>query len=106
MTNAQLRRLVLGHAGVVESQHQGHPDFRVGGKIVVNLDETARTMTVKLPLDQQALLVSVLPEHTVSLPGGWAKHGWTTFSLERAPTQLIRELVEGVVTAAGGRKRH
>jgi len=52
MTSEQLRRFVLGFPGVVESQHHGRPDFRVAGKIAINLDEAARTMTVKLALDR------------------------------------------------------
>lgn len=105
MTSEQLRRLMLAYEGVIESQHQGRPDFRVGGKIVVNLDAAARTITVKLALPKQALLLSMLPDDAISLPGGWAKHGWTTLSLEHTPPVLIRELIDDVVTAAGGRKQ-
>jgi YjbR len=97
VTVEEVRALILAHAGVVESQHHSQPDFRVNERIVVNLDERARAITVKLDAAQQALLVASLPANVVSLPGGWAKHGWTTISFERAPFNLIRELIADAV---------
>jgi len=94
--------LILGHVGVVERQHHGKPDLRVNERIVVNLDERARTITVKLDMDCQSLLVASLPPDVVSLPGGWAKHGWTTISFARAPAELIQELISDAVRATRG----
>lgn len=100
MTLADVRALILGHDGVAECQHHGKPDFRVNERIVVNLDECERTITVKLDIARQALLVASLPPDVVSLPGGWAKYGWTTISFERAPSELIRELITNAVRVA------
>ena len=72
---------MLGLDEASESSHQGSPDFRYRNRIVVNLDEDGRSITIKLPLDEQAALVE-RDDKTFSLPGGWAKHGWTTISLE------------------------
>gem|GEM_PF-6524278 len=47
----------------------------------------------------------MLPESAISLPGGWAKHGWTTLSLEHAPDDLIRELIEESLAGAPATKR-
>jgi hypothetical protein len=97
MEVAELRAWILSHDGVVERQHQGKPDFRVNNRIVVNLDEGEQTITVKLDLARQTLLMASLPPGVVSLPGGWAKYGWTTVSFARAPSELIRQLVADAV---------
>lgn len=100
MNLAEVRTLILGHGGVIEREHHGKPDFRVNERIVVNLDEREQTITVKLDIARQALLVASLPPDVVSLPGGWAKYRWTTISFERAPTGLIRELIADAVRVA------
>ena len=90
MTVDELRCFVLGLDEASESSHQGAPDFRYRNRIVVNLDEDERSITIKLPLDEQAALIERDAE-TFSLPGGWAKHGWTTISL--ADAGELRELI-------------
>ena len=102
MTLAELRRLLSSFPEVVERQHHGKPDFRVNEKIVVNLDEAAGTITVKLELARQALLLASAPSGVVSLPGGWAKHGWTTIVFGSAPEDLVRELVTDAVRGRRG----
>jgi hypothetical protein len=102
MTVEELRSFVLGLEGAVEASHQGGPDFRRNGRIVVNLDETERSITIKLDRDEQASLVAAQPE-AYTLPGGWAKHGWTTVSLEHAHDDEIRELVHTAWAAAATR---
>ncbi len=104
VTVDELRGFVLGLDGAVEGAHQSGPDVRRGGKIVVNLDEAAGTITLKLDLAEQAALVAQHPE-AFTLPGGWAKHGWTTISLERAGDDEIRALVEDAWERAAPRRR-
>lgn len=101
MTPDELRAFVLGLEGATENAHHGRPDFRRGGHIVVNLDEQQRTITIKLDLDEQAALVAADPA-AYSLPGGWARHGWTTISLDLADPDEIRELI----TVAWSTPRH
>ena len=96
MTNDELRAFVLSFEGIEERQHQGRPDFRLKGKIVVNLDEDERVITIKLSLDDQAALMA-RNDSTFTLPGGWAKHGWTTISLASGDDDEIRELVTEVI---------
>jgi hypothetical protein len=50
-----LRRFVLTLDEACASSHQGSPDFRYQNRIVVNLDEDTRSITIKLPLDEQQL---------------------------------------------------
>jgi hypothetical protein len=91
MTIDELRSFVLGLDEASESSHQGRPDFRYRNRIVVNLDLDERSITIKLPLDEQAALIE-RGDGAFSLPGGWAKHGWTTISLQAEDDEL-RDLV-------------
>lgn len=87
-----LRDFVLALDGVEERSHHGKPDFRLRGKIIVNLDEEDRSITIKLPLDDQAALFD-RPGPGFSRPGGWAKHGWTTISLRDVSSDEVKGLV-------------
>lgn len=92
MSVDELRAFVMTLDGMEERSHHGRPDFRFRGKIVVNLDESDESITLKLPLDDQAALLA-RNEAGFSLPGGWAKRGWTTISLRDVDTDEIRELI-------------
>lgn len=92
MTVSELRVLALSLPGMVQSQHHGNPDFRVNNKIVVNLDEEARQITVKLSVNDQMALMD-RDDGAFSLPGGWAKFGWTTIHLDVAGRDEIEEIV-------------
>jgi predicted DNA-binding protein (MmcQ/YjbR family) len=92
MTVDELRAFVLSLPDAAESSHQGGPDFRYRNKIVVNLDDSDATITIKLDLDEQAALFA-LDHHAFTAPGGWAKHGWTTISLAMVPDDQLRELI-------------
>jgi hypothetical protein len=70
----------------------GSPDFRVNNKIVVNLDEPGGQITVKLSLNDQ-MAVMDRDDGAFSLPGGWAKFGWTTIDLNVAERDEIEEIV-------------
>ena len=87
---AAARRIALGCPEAVEGAHQGHPDFRVGGKIFMTLWPSDRRAVVKLPLADQQALVQMDPE-AFSL-GGWAHQGWTGVRLARVNTAQLRLL--------------
>ncbi len=93
MTVEELRSLVLSHDGAVESVHQSGPDFRYRNRIVVNLDEAGQSITIKLSLSEQAALMSS-GDPGFSLPGAWAKHGWTRIGLNEVDNAHIAELVD------------
>ena len=96
MTVDEFRRFVLSIDGVTEQSHHGKPDFRVNGKIALSLEEFESTITIKLDLsDQAALMARTDPAFT--LPGGWAKHGWTTISLVLADHDELVELISEAV---------
>ena len=92
VTVEELRRFVLTLDEASESSHQGNPDFRYRTRIVVNLDESERSITIKLPLDEQAALIA-RSDGVCSLPGGWAKYGWTTISLDQCNDMELQELI-------------
>ncbi len=92
MTVDELRAFVLGIDGAVERSHHGAADFRKNNKIVVNLDEDDATITIKLSVPDQAALMA-RNDPAFSLPGGWARHGWTTISLQHSDDDEICELV-------------
>ena len=92
MTSDQLRAFLLSLPDVTEAQHHGQPDFRVRNKIFANLDDVAGTVTVKLATDDQHALISRRHE-AFSLPGGWAKYGWTTVRFDLVDDDEMSELV-------------
>jgi hypothetical protein len=92
MTSDQLRAFLLSLPHAKEAQHHGQPDFRVRNKIFANLDDVAGAVTVKLATDAQDALMSRRHE-AFSLPGGWAKYGWTTIRLDLVDDDEIIDLV-------------
>lgn len=87
---AAARKIALACPEAVEGAHQGHPDFRVGGKIFMTLWPSDRRAVVKLPLADQQALVQMDPE-AFSL-GGWAHQGWTGVQLARVNAAQLRLL--------------
>jgi hypothetical protein len=82
MTPAGFRRIALGLDGVVEQAHQGHPDFRVGGRVFATLGYPDRKCgMVALTPDQQRGLVRDLPDAFVPVNGKWGQQGATTVRL-------------------------
>ncbi len=86
--------------GLVEGSHHGRVDYRAGGKIVVNVED-AEQITIKLPVSEQQGLLAEYP-NAVTLPGGWAKHGWTTLRFGLLPADLVSELVSMAVETVTG----
>jgi len=91
MKSDQLRVFLLSLPHVTEAQHHDQPDFRVRNKIFANLDDAASTITVKLATDAQDALMSRRHE-AFSLPGGWARYGWTTIRFDLVDDDEIIDL--------------
>jgi YjbR len=89
--------------GLVQGSHHGRVDFRLAGKIVVNV-ENESSITIKLPLDEQQALLSDYPEF-VSLPNGWGHHGWTTLQIDDIGPEIITELIDTSIRTIGSTKR-
>ena len=102
MTAQKFRELALANPGAIESEHMGHPDFRIGGKIFASLgypDET-RGM-VKLTPEQQKVAVGGAPEVFEPCAGGWGRGGSTSVHLAAARVPLLRAALK---TAAANLK--
>jgi hypothetical protein len=95
-----LHRLCAAH-GLRAGSHRGRTDYRLDGKIVANLEDDG-AVTIKLPLQEQR---AILDEHPalVRLPGGWAKHGWTTIRLDALGIDQAHELLAHSIAAVSGR---
>ena len=85
------RRLALGLPGVVEAQHMGHPDFRVGGRIFATLGSPDPDWgMVQLTPELQEALVHAQPKIFTPVKGGWGRGGATNVSLRAATVTALR----------------
>ena len=91
-TPARFRTLALALPQTVEGAHQGHADFRVGGKIFATLGypDPAWGM-VKLTPEQQETFLRVAPDVFVPAKGAWGRQGSTTVHLQRVSAALLRD---------------
>ncbi|MGD9720703.1 MAG: MmcQ/YjbR family DNA-binding protein [Pirellulales bacterium] len=85
MTEDAFRRLVLSLPATEERAHQGHPDFRVGGKIFASLGYPEKGWgMVKLTPAAQRDHVAAEPEVFVPVRGAWGRQGNTNVQLKKA----------------------
>lgn len=85
------RELALALPGVVEGSHQGHADFRVGGKVMATLGPDESWAMVKLPPDAQADLVEHRSGAFEPFAGAWGKAGCTRVTLADAPRKVVAD---------------
>lgn len=88
MTAGQFRKIALDLSGVEERAHMGHPDFRVGGKIIASLgypdDEWGM---VALTPEQQEECLRLRPDVFAPVNGAWGRRGATLVRLKAADTE-------------------
>jgi hypothetical protein len=97
MTPDHFRRLALALPEAVEGAHQGHADFRVGGRIFATLGyPNADSAMVKLSPELQEIISAAEPAVFRPVPGGWGRKGATLVHLPAAGT----EAVSGPLTSA------
>ena len=84
MTPAQFRRSALAMPGAVEGAHQGHPDFRVAGRVFASLfPDGLRGMVKVTPAEQRDLLRQHEGVFTAA-NGAWGRAGCTIVNLAAA----------------------
>lgn len=83
MTPERFRELALLQPEAEEGAHQGHPDFRVGGKIFATLGPEGDWGMVKLPPELQTTLVRAPGQAFEAFPGAWGKQGCTKVLLAK-----------------------
>jgi len=101
MTADQFRKVALGFPDVVESSHQGHPDFRWMGKVVASLGypDDAHGM-VKLTPEEQAHWMALEPQMFFPAAGAWGRSGCTCVVLKKAKVKTLRAALGGHLKAA------
>lgn len=77
----------------VEGAHQGHPDFRIGGRIYATLWTDEARVVVRLSREEQARLVEEEADACEAVPGAWGNRGWTSLDLEAADEALLRRVL-------------
>lgn len=93
MTADEFRSMALALDGAVEQAHQGHPDFRVRGKIFATLGPGETWGMVKLTPEQQASYVEAEPEVFEPFNGAWGRGGATRVHLARAEKSTVRPVL-------------
>jgi hypothetical protein len=110
VTPAQLRKLALALPESEEKSHFEQPDFRVRNKIFAGLARDARTGTLKLAPEAQAMLLEARAAAFYPAAGAWGRSGWTHVVLAEVELGELRELLtesyrlvapKGLLAAAG-----
>jgi hypothetical protein len=94
MTGQAFRELALSLPDALESEHMGHPDFRVRGKIFASLNFDEDQGMVKLSLDDQESMVAGAPEVFVPCNGAWGKMGATYVRLAEARGATVKRALK------------
>lgn len=91
MSVGRFRKTALALADATESAHHGKTDFRVGKRIFASLGHPDENWgTLKLTVEQQAMLVDAEPEIFRPVPGGWGKQGYTNIRLAKADATTLK----------------
>jgi hypothetical protein len=91
MTDAEFRSLALEYPGVTEGAHMGHPDFRVGKRVMATLGyPRVGWAMVVLPPEQQAMLVDAEPAVFSPANGAWGRKGSTVIAMEHADPATVQ----------------
>jgi len=94
MTDEDFRSIALGLPRTEASQHTGHPDFRVRGKVFATLGyPDAGWGMVKLAPDEQLALITASPEVFVAVKGAWGRRGAASVRLALADKRTMRKAI-------------
>jgi hypothetical protein len=95
MTPDQFRKVALSFPESTESAHNGHPDFRVGGKIFATLGFPDDSCAVVMlgPEDQQ-FFIKQYAGMFEPVRGSWGQRGSTVINLAAARVAPVRAALE------------
>jgi hypothetical protein len=93
MKAAQFRKIALSLPETVESSHQGHPDFRVDGKVFATLGPDNQWGMVKLTPQQQREFVERNPGLFEPFNGAWGRRGCTKAQLGGKGDNSVRSAI-------------
>jgi hypothetical protein len=92
VTPSDFRRIALSFPEAVESAHQDHPDFRVGGKVFATLGyPRAGYGMVKLPPKEQVFFIEAEPKAFQPAAGAWGLRGSTVVLLRAAKKSSLQK---------------
>lgn len=95
MKPAEFRNELLSNSSVQEKQHHGHPDFRVGGRVVASLEPAPKSgAMLKLTIEQQAAACSLHPQAFQPITGAWGKRGYTRVNLSAIEVVELQPWIE------------
>ena len=95
MTADAFRQLALDLPEAVESEHMGHPDFRVRGKVFATLGYPAGEWgMVKLTPELQEEFLDEAPDVFTPASGAWGRRGATMVRLGLARTEAMRRALQ------------
>jgi hypothetical protein len=86
------RKIILSMPEAEESQHHGHPDFRVNNKIFATLWPGEQRVVLKIGWDGSNPVLRSSPEALSKNP--WSKQGWTNVHLRYIAAAIFHQLVE------------
>lgn len=90
MTAKQFAKLALSLPDTIASEHMGHPDFRVNGKIFATLGwPNDGYGMVKLTPLQQSEYELAHPEVFQRIDNGWGRMGATSVCLKHAKANIL-----------------
>ncbi|MBL8900654.1 MAG: MmcQ/YjbR family DNA-binding protein [Planctomycetes bacterium] len=98
MDAARFRTAALALDEVEEGAHQGHPDFRVRGKIFASLAADDSWAMVKLPPEEQAARIAAQPEVFEAFRGAWGRAGCTKVHLVAARVREVEQALRSAWT--------
>jgi hypothetical protein len=109
MTPQQFRKIALSLSDTIESQHMGHPDFRVGGKIFASLGAPSDEFgMVKLTPEQQKAYCDADANAFQPCNGAWGRQGCTYVKLAAVKPAIVRSAlslaVENIETLQSRKK--
>lgn len=92
MTAEDFRRIALSMPEATAAAHQGHPEFRIAGKIFANLSlEEEGYGVLFLDESQQSELLKTAPDIFSPLPGGLGRKGSTRVFLASITQEALEE---------------
>lgn len=77
----------------VAGAHQGHPDFRVGGRIYATLWTEEERVVVRLTPELQAEALDRDPDAYEAVEGSWGTRGWTKVRLFALDEEELRYIL-------------
>jgi hypothetical protein len=105
MNAKDFRRIALGHSGVIEKEHMGHPDFRANGRIFATLHADMKFGMVKLTPDEQTTFMRAHPGAFSPEAGAWGRAGCTRVRLEAIDDETLGEAMTLAWKHTGAKKK-